>query len=83
MKVSFDGMRTNATHSMNRLHDTIKEIIDNDDLFDNEKRELIDNFNNAAMAVDIFNCLYDDDVDGDMNNMEELSIERLDKLEEE
>ena len=40
MKISFDGLRTNATHSMNRLYNTIKGIIESDDISDYEKKEL-------------------------------------------
>lgn len=77
MNVSFDGLRTNATRSMNRLQDVIKGIIENDDIYDSEKEELIEKFNEAAMFVDTFNCLYDDKVEDDFNNMEDLSIDRL------
>ncbi len=86
MNVSFDGLRTNATRSMNRLHDTIEEIVKAGDyhtLSIDEKNELIEKFNESAMLVDSFNCLYDDDVEGDLNNMEELSVDRLDELEDE
>ena len=82
MKVSFDGLRTNATRSMNKLHDVIKDVIESDDIYDSEKEELIEKFNEAAMFVDTFNCLYDDNVEDDMNNMADLSIDRLNDLEE-
>lgn len=84
MKVSFDGLRTNATRSMNRLHDVLKEIIENDendDMTDSEKEEIIETFNKAAMFVDTFNCLYDDNVEDDFNSMDELSIDRLEEIE--
>ena len=83
MNVSFDGLRTNATRGMNRLHDTIKKIIENDNIYDSEKEELIKEFNTAAMYVDSFNCLYDDNVKDDMNSMDDLSIDRLDELDDE
>ena len=83
MNVSFDGLRTNATRSMNRLHDTLKGIIENDDIYDYEKEELLEKFNEAAMFVDSFNCLFDPDVEDDMNCMDELSIDRLEEPEEE
>lgn len=81
MTVSFDGLRTNATRSMNRLYDVLKEIIDNDDISDSEKEEIIEKFNQAAMFVDTFNCLYDDNIQDDFNSMDELSIDRLEDLE--
>jgi len=86
MNVSFDGLRTNATRSMNRLYDTVKDIVECGEyhtLSTDEKQELIEKFNEAAQYVDIFNCLYDDKVEDDFNNMENLSIDRLDELNEE
>lgn len=85
MNVSFDGLRTNATRSMNVLHDEVKKILhvdSYDDISDIQKSDLIKSFNEAAMFVDTFNCLYDDDVEDDMNNMENLSIDRLIELDE-
>ena len=82
MNVSFDGLRTNATRSMNRLHDTIKDIIGSDDICDSEKEELVEKFNEAAQFVDVFNCLYDDKIEDDFNSMDDLSIDRLGDLEE-
>lgn len=85
MNVSFDGLRTNATRSMNRLYDTIKDIVESGEyhtLTIDEKAELIEKFNEAAQYVDVFNCLYDDKVEDDFNSMDDLSIDRLDDLEE-
>ena len=82
MNVSFDGLRTNATRSMNRLYDAIKDVIDNEDISIDNKIDLIDTFNESAMFVDTFNCLYDDTVEDDMNNMKNLSIDRLEEIED-
>lgn len=83
MTVSFDGLRGNATRSMNTLHAVIENIIEDGNLYDDEKKELIEAFNESAMFVDTFNCLYDDNVEGDMNNMVDLSVSRLEYKEEE
>ncbi len=83
MNVSFDGLRKNATRSMNALHDTIKDVLKSGDMGDSEKEELIENFNEAAMFVDTFNCLFDDSVEGDMTNMSDLNIDRLDEIKKE
>ncbi len=84
MNVSFDGLRRNATNSMNRLHDAINELC-SDKRIEYIDKDLIDSlrekFNQAAMFVDTFNCLYDDSVEGDMNNLSDLSISRLEDLE--
>jgi hypothetical protein len=79
MNVSFDGLRTNATQSMNRLYDEIKGILETyeDDIIESDREDLMEKFNDSAMLVDTFNCLYDDDVEGDLNNMENLSIDRF------
>lgn len=86
MNVSFDGMRRNATRSMDDLCSVIKQVIElesYDEVDHDLKKRLIDAFNDAAMRVDFFNCLFDDSVDGDMNDLSDLSIDRLDDLEEE
>lgn len=79
MKVNFDGMRRNATNTMNTLHDTIKDIIENDMILDSEKEKLTEHFNEAAQHVDVFNCLKDDN---DENfNVIDLDIQRLEEIE--
>lgn len=85
MNVSFDGMRKNATCSMNELASVVKEIIELESYeeVDNDlKKRLINCFNDSAMYVDFFNCLYDDDVNGDFNNLSDLSIDRLKYFQE-
>lgn len=77
MNVSFDGMRKNATRSMNELHDILKQILEEYDLYEHHADYLIKAFDNAAINVDVFNCLYDDEVQGDVNNLSDLSISRL------
>ena len=81
MNVSFDGLRTNATRSMNELSCVMTKVLaleSYEEVDDYLKEDLIKAFNEAAMFVDTFNCLYDDSVEGDMSNMEDLSIDRLD-----
>jgi hypothetical protein len=34
-------------------------------------------FNESAMFVDSFNCLFDDNVEGDLTNLSHLNIVRL------
>ena len=85
MKVSFNGMRRNATNSMNELAGAIKEVIElksYEEVDDDLKKRLIDCFNDSAMRVDFFNCLYDDSIDGDMDNLSDLSVDRLKEFEE-
>ena len=82
MNVNFDGLRKNATRSMNTLHTTLQKIINEYDMYEKDREDLIKEFNEAAMFVDSMNCLYDDNVDGDINNLSDLSILRLEDLEE-
>lgn len=84
MNVNFNGMRRNATDSMNELSGVIKEVIElkSYEEVDNDlKKRLIDCFNDSAMRVDFFNCLYDDTVDGDMDDLSDLSVDRLEEFE--
>jgi len=78
MKISFDGLRENATVSMNELSKAIKAIVENDsfdDIKDRDKKELIGRFNEAAMFVDSFNCIFDDNDKDDINDLSHLEIE--------
>jgi hypothetical protein len=86
MTVSFDGLRKNATRSMNTLHGKLDNILKayGDDIYDSDKEELVEIFNQAAMFVDSFNCLFDPDVEGDMDNLsDEISVNRLELKEDE
>lgn len=84
MQVSFNGMRKNATRSMNRLFDVLEDILENEDICTDNKIQIIEKFNDAAIMVDSFNCLFDPDVEGDMDNLsEQLSVSRLKDIEDE
>lgn len=77
MKVNFNGMRNNATQSMNNLQSILKDIIAREEVDEDMQEELIDRYNEAAMSVDVFNCLEDDNVEGDFDVMDNLNIARL------
>lgn len=77
MKVSFDGLRKNATRSMNKLYDVLEDILKNEDICEDNKFQIIEKFNEAAMFVDSFNCIFDPDVEDDINDLSNLSIDRL------
>lgn len=63
MEVSFDGMRRNATRSMNNLQSDIEDLLEeiDDEIYgehrESLKKSLIKSFNESAMFVDSFNCL--------------------------
>lgn len=79
MKANFNGMRRTATKDMNDLHGILGKILAKyeDTLLNRERDELIAAYNSAAQSVAMFNCLYDDSVDGDMNDLSDLDIARL------
>lgn len=86
MQANFDGMRRNATNGMNNLHDVLSEVLkldSYDGICDDLKERLIETYNNAAQSVDVMNCLYDPNVEGDMNDLSDaLSVDRLEAPEE-
>lgn len=86
MQASFDGMRRGATNGMNSLHGVLSEVLkldSYDGIRDDLKERLIEAYNNAAQSVDVMNCLYDPNVEGDMNDLSDvLSVDRLDEIEE-
>jgi hypothetical protein len=59
MKVSVDGMRRNMTDDLTRLREAILSITDN--LYQDDKQEIIDSFDQVACNQNSFNCLYDDE----------------------
>lgn len=85
MKTSFDGMRKNATRQMNLLGGILHEMLQrySDDIAKSDMQELIERYNSAAQAVDVMNCLYDDSVADDVNDLSHLSILRFEDLEDE
>ena len=86
MKACFDGMRRNATGRMNDLGQEIKELLEmaiDGKYFELEDFEnLVDSFNSSAGAVDALNCLYDDNIEDDMNDLSELIDISLIEFEE-
>ena len=74
MRVSFDGMRRNATRDMNTLYRAVKEVAE---IFcgEYEMKRLIDAFNEAALSVDVFNCLEDNE-NGEFKALD-IEIERF------
>ncbi len=84
MKASFDGMRKNATKEMNRFGNVLHYVLETygGEIAKSDMQKLIQRFNDAAQAVDVMNCLYDDSAEDDVNDLSYLSIIRIDELEE-
>lgn len=86
MKANFDGMRRNATNRMNDLGQEIKELLEmakDGKYFELEDFEnLINYFNNSAGAVDVLNCLYDDSIEDDINDLSDVLNIDLIELED-
>lgn len=75
MKVSMDGMRRSATAAMNELADTLTGA---EEMLPRCQFELLtEAFNEAAQAVDLFNCVFskDDELFNDLSD--EIEIKRL------
>ena len=76
-------MRRNATGRMNDLGQEIKELLEmakDSKYFEIEDFEnLVDSFNSS---VDALNCLYDDNIEDDMNDLSELIDISLIEFEE-
>lgn len=82
MKANFDNMRRQATASMNELGQVLKEeiliVTDSYYIDDELKQKIITAFNQAAEQVDLLNCLYDDAVEDDVNDLSDvIEVERL------
>lgn len=82
MKANFDNMRRQATASMNELGQVLKEeiliVTDSYYIDDELKQKIITAFNQVAEQVDLLNCLYDDAVEDDSNDLSDvIEVERL------
>lgn len=82
MKVSVDGIRRNATRSMNMLGNKIKQIITEEESLCIQKPslilDLINLFDSAAQDVDMFNCCFSENKEDMFNDLSnELHIMRL------
>lgn len=83
MKANFDNMRKAATASMNELGKVLKEeilIVTCSYYLDAVlKEKIVIAFNEAACQIDLLNCLYDDNVEDDLNDLSDvIDVERLD-----
>jgi len=78
---NFNGMRCNATRSMNRLKNVLAEVValDSYDSVDESlKKRIKSAFDEAAQNVDVMNCLFDDEVVGDMDDLsDKLNVNRF------
>ncbi|WP_060826148.1 hypothetical protein [Sulfurospirillum cavolei] len=73
MKANFDNMRIFTTGSMNALGEVLKDyVIDSDDIDDDVKRKITNAFNYAGQRVNVLNCLYDDNVKDDVNDLSDV-----------
>ncbi len=81
MKVSFDGIRRATTATMDDLGVSIQDMLIADkynDIEDEYKQNVVEKFNEARKMVMGINCLQDDDVVDDLNDLsEELNIIHL------
>lgn len=87
MKANFDNMRRTATAQMNALQQRVSESFGYMDNYGEEsalKVEIAEAFNDLAYSVDMLNCIYDDDIEDDANDLsEELEIKRIEFEEDE
>lgn len=79
MKTNFDGMRKKATVDMNNLFTILDRVIVHFDIDDWENGLLKERYNAAAQSVDMMNCLHDNSVEDDMNDLSHLSINRFEE----
>lgn len=67
MKVSFDGLRQNLMSDVKELKETIQEL--ESTLTGFEFECLSEKFDLVAQGANILMCIYDDNVEGDCNNL--------------
>ena len=79
MNVNINGLRRNATGSMNKLADVIEEICRQ--LSEKDTDELVEAFDDAATSVDIFNCVFDNNIENFSDLSDKLEIRKLETEE--
>lgn len=87
MKANFDNMRRTATAHMNALQEAVKKSFDYLDDHGEENAlqvEIAEAFNDLAYSMDMLNCIYDDNIEDDANDLsDELEIKRIEFDDEE
>lgn len=76
MEVNFDGLRKNATISMNDFYAELEYLIENSQLQDTEVEDLKEKWNYASSIVGTFNCLFDPTDDG-FSDLSHLNIKQF------
>lgn len=76
MNVSIDGLRLNMTSDVAKLKSTIEHLLaDVGDYADSSaKQELMDAFDQVAQDSNILNCVFDDNVAGDFNDLSDNRV---------
>ncbi|MDD3344717.1 MAG: hypothetical protein PHR87_14230 [Sulfurospirillaceae bacterium] len=89
MKANFDNMRIFTTGSMNAfgevLQDEILSVSDSYYIDDDLKRKIVNAFNHAAQRINALNCLFDDNIQDDVNDLSddiEVGLLKLEDKEE-
>lgn len=75
MNVNIDGLRKSATGHMNNLANIIESICSQ--LPKEDSEDLMEAFDNAATDVDIFNCVYNKEIENFSDLSDKIEIRRL------
>ena len=73
MEVSFDGLRSEIFQRMLALREALEECLS--DLRKDDAANLKEKYDEAAAGVNVLNCLYDDEVEGDCSDMSHTRID--------
>jgi len=80
MRVNFDNMRRRTTRDFNKLGNVLDNFLEQYDweILSEDKEEIITSYNELRSAIASLNCLYDDAIDGDMDDLSnELDVLRI------
>lgn len=79
MNVNINGIRKNATRSMVILYDSIDSLLENENISKESRLDLCEKFDEAARAVTMINCIYDNSVDGDFDDLSHIDCNYFDE----
>ena len=79
MKVNFDNIRKKTTKEFNELGKGLDKLLEQYDweVLDKDMQEIVAKYNNLREMIITLNCLHDDEVADDINDLANLHVMRI------
>ena len=77
MKVNFDNIRRKTTNEFNNLGDYIENHMNEYGYYTEKAEKVVAAYNNLRNMIIALNCLHDDEVADDVNDLADLNVKRI------